>query len=126
MKQQDFFYVCPAHLRDAGFCTPKIDKEAEEARKKKELEAEVERVKKEYEEKQRKKKEEKEKKDKDKDKKEEGKEKKEEDKETKGDEVSWAVRVGEAVESADGCVYLRRRKSPSRRSHRRRSRRCLS
>ncbi|KAB5554315.1 VPS4-associated protein 1 [Coniochaeta sp. 2T2.1] len=54
---KDFFYVCPSHLKDTGFCTPVVDQAALEARKKKELEAEVERVKKEYEEKQRKKKE---------------------------------------------------------------------
>ncbi|KAB5528023.1 VPS4-associated protein 1 [Coniochaeta sp. 2T2.1] len=54
---KDFFYVCPSHLKDTGFCTPVVDQAALEAKKKKELEAEVERVKKEYEEKQRKKKE---------------------------------------------------------------------
>ncbi|OIW25558.1 DUF1742-domain-containing protein [Coniochaeta ligniaria NRRL 30616] len=54
---KDFFYVCPSHLKDTGFCTPVIDQVALEAKKKKELEEEVERVKKEYEEKQRKKKE---------------------------------------------------------------------
>lgn len=54
---QDWFYVCPAHLKDTGFCTPKIDQAAVEARKKRELEEEIERVKKEYEEKQKKKKE---------------------------------------------------------------------
>jgi chromatin remodeling complex protein RSC6 len=53
---QDWFYVCPAHLRDAGFCTPKIDQAAIDARKKRELEEEIERVKKEYEEKQKRKK----------------------------------------------------------------------
>lgn len=54
---QDFFYVCPAHLKESSFCTPIVDQAAVEAKKKKELEEEVERVKKEYEEKQRKKKE---------------------------------------------------------------------
>ncbi|KAK4151726.1 hypothetical protein C8A00DRAFT_35626 [Chaetomidium leptoderma] len=54
---RDWFYVCPSHLKDTGFCTPKIDHAAIEARKKRELEEEVERVKKEYEEKQKKKKE---------------------------------------------------------------------
>ncbi|KAK1833991.1 VPS4-associated protein 1 [Podospora conica] len=70
---KDFFYICPSHLKDPGFCTPKIDQAAIEARKKKELDEEVARVKKEYEEKQRKKKEEKEKKEKEKEK---GKDKK--------------------------------------------------
>ncbi|KAI1800145.1 DUF1742-domain-containing protein [Daldinia bambusicola] len=54
---KDFFYVCPAHLKDRGFCSPIIDHDAVAARKKKEMEDEIERVKKEYEEKQRKKKE---------------------------------------------------------------------
>ncbi|KAK3947326.1 VPS4-associated protein 1 [Pseudoneurospora amorphoporcata] len=58
---KDFFYLCPSHLKEPALCTPKIDTEAIEARRKKELEEEVERVKKEYEEKQKKKKEEKEK-----------------------------------------------------------------
>jgi sRNA-binding protein len=66
---QDFFYVCPIHLKDRSFCNPIIDEAAVAARKTKELEEEKERVKKEYEEKQRKKKEKEEKaKDKDKDK----------------------------------------------------------
>ncbi|KAK3388751.1 VPS4-associated protein 1 [Sordaria brevicollis] len=52
---KDFFYICPSHLKETSFCTPKIDTEAIEARKKKELEEEIERVKKEYEEKQKKK-----------------------------------------------------------------------
>ncbi|CAN8104502.1 unnamed protein product [Discula destructiva] len=56
-EKQDFFYVCPSHLKEPGFCTPIVDQAAAEAKKKRELEEEVERVKKEYEEKQRKKKE---------------------------------------------------------------------
>ncbi|KAI0837225.1 DUF1742-domain-containing protein [Hypoxylon sp. FL0890] len=56
-ENKDFFYVCPGHLKDRGFCTPIIDQEAVAAKKKKEMEEELERVKKEYEEKQRKKKE---------------------------------------------------------------------
>lgn len=70
---QDWFYVCPAHLKDTGFCTPKVDQAAIEARKKRELDEEVERVKKEYEEKQKKKKEKEEKGDKKEDKKDEKK-----------------------------------------------------
>jgi chromatin remodeling complex protein RSC6 len=57
VSPQDWFYVCPAHLKDTGFCTPKIDQAAIDARKKRELEEEIERVKKEYEEKQKRKKE---------------------------------------------------------------------
>ncbi|KAI1506357.1 DUF1742-domain-containing protein [Biscogniauxia marginata] len=56
-ENKDFFYVCPSHLKDRGFCSPIIDQEAVAAKKKKEMDEEVERVKKEYEEKQRKKKE---------------------------------------------------------------------
>ncbi|KAI1136770.1 DUF1742-domain-containing protein [Hypoxylon sp. FL0543] len=56
-ENKDFFYVCPGHLKDRGFCTPIIDQEAVAAKKKKEMEEELERAKKEYEEKQRKKKE---------------------------------------------------------------------
>jgi hypothetical protein len=54
---QDFFYVCPAHLKDKGFCSPIIDEAALAAKKKREMEEEVARVKKEFEEKQKKKKE---------------------------------------------------------------------
>lgn len=55
---QDFFYVCPAHLKDRGFCSPIVDSEKEAAKKKEEaLALEIEKVKKEYEEKQRRKKE---------------------------------------------------------------------
>ncbi|KAI1411187.1 DUF1742-domain-containing protein [Hypoxylon sp. FL1857] len=56
-ENKDFFYVCPSHLKDRGFCTPIVDQEAAAAKKKKETEEELERAKKEYEEKQRKKKE---------------------------------------------------------------------
>lgn len=57
LTSQDFFFVCPGHLKDKGFCTPIIDEAAIAAKKKAEMEAEVERVKKEFEEKQKKKKE---------------------------------------------------------------------
>ncbi|KAI5863537.1 DUF1742-domain-containing protein [Durotheca rogersii] len=59
-ENKDFFYVCPGHLKDRGFCSPIIDHEAIAARKKKEMEEELEKVKKEYEERQRKKQEKKE------------------------------------------------------------------
>jgi len=70
---QDFFYVCPSHLKDRGFCSPIVDQAAVEAKKKKEMEEEVERVKKEYEEKQKKKKEKEKEKEKSKDKDKDGK-----------------------------------------------------
>ncbi|ETS78979.1 hypothetical protein PFICI_08832 [Pestalotiopsis fici W106-1] len=54
-EKQDFFYVCPAHLKDTRFATPVVDEAAIAARKKKEMDEELERVKKEYEEKQKKK-----------------------------------------------------------------------
>ncbi|QKX56308.1 uncharacterized protein TRUGW13939_03409 [Talaromyces rugulosus] len=59
---KDFFYTCPAHLKDRSFCSPIVDA-GEEAKKKKdeELAREIENVKREYEEKQKKKKEKKEK-----------------------------------------------------------------
>ncbi|KAK1526796.1 hypothetical protein CPAR01_13324 [Colletotrichum paranaense] len=81
-ENKDFFYVCPSHLKDKNFCSPIIDKEAVEAKKKKALEDEVARVKKEYEDKQKKKKE-KEEKDKEKEKdKDKEKEKDKDDKKT--------------------------------------------
>ncbi|EAW10172.1 AAA-ATPase Vps4-associated 1 family protein [Aspergillus clavatus NRRL 1] len=55
---KDFFYVCPVHLQDRHFCSPIVDAEEAEAKKKQEaLAREIENVKKEYEEKQRRKKE---------------------------------------------------------------------
>jgi Mg-chelatase subunit ChlI len=64
-QSQDYFYVCPVHLKDRHFCSPIVDAEEETAKKKAEAMArEIEKVKKEYEEKQQRKKEkEKEKKD---------------------------------------------------------------
>ncbi|XHG00645.1 hypothetical protein AWENTII_004074 [Aspergillus wentii] len=55
---KDFFYVCPAHLKDRNFCSPVVDTEEQQAKKKQDAMAlEIEKVKKEYEEKQKKKKE---------------------------------------------------------------------
>ncbi|MCJ1292689.1 hypothetical protein MMC34_004242 [Xylographa carneopallida] len=45
---KDFFYACRGHLKDRGFCSPVVD---EAAKKKEELDREIELVKKEYEEK---------------------------------------------------------------------------
>ncbi|KIM93003.1 hypothetical protein OIDMADRAFT_138539 [Oidiodendron maius Zn] len=67
-ENKDFFFVCPGHLKDRGFCSPVIDEAAVTAKKKKEMEAEVERVKQEFEEKQKKKKEKEKEKEKGKDK----------------------------------------------------------
>lgn len=85
---QDFFYICPVHLKDRYFCTPKVDEDALKAKREREMAEEKERVKKEYEEKQRKKKE-KEDKSKDKDKEDDKDKKKDDDKEKdKEDEKS--------------------------------------
>ncbi|KAI1780933.1 DUF1742-domain-containing protein [Hypoxylon cercidicola] len=90
-ENKDFFYVCPSHLKDRGFCSPIIDHEAVAAKKKKEMEDELERVKNEYEEKQRKKQEKESKKDeeskKPKDKEEKDAEKKDESKPNGKDKV---------------------------------------
>ena len=57
MQWQDFFYVCPGHLKDRGFCTPVVDEaEAEAKRKKEAMEREIELIKQEYEDKMKKKK----------------------------------------------------------------------
>ncbi|KAI1421733.1 DUF1742-domain-containing protein [Xylaria sp. FL1777] len=77
--KQDFFYVCLAHLKDRGFCSPIIDHDAVAAKKKKEMDEEVEKVKREYEEKQRKKKEKEAEKETEKDKEKEKKDSKEKD-----------------------------------------------
>ncbi|KAI2632129.1 DUF1742-domain-containing protein [Hypoxylon sp. NC1633] len=54
-ENKDFFYVCVSHLKDRGFCSPIIDHDAIAAKKKKEMDDELDRVKKEYEERLRKK-----------------------------------------------------------------------
>ncbi|KAL9073242.1 MAG: hypothetical protein Q9161_003074 [Pseudevernia consocians] len=54
---KDYFYVCPGHLKDRGFCTPIIDEAEAAAKKKKEdMDREIELIKKEYEDKMKKKK----------------------------------------------------------------------
>ncbi|KAM4066318.1 AAA-ATPase vps4-associated protein 1 domain-containing protein [Hirsutella rhossiliensis] len=102
--KKDFFYVCPIHLKDVYFCTPKIDEDAAKAKREKELAEETEKLKKEYEERHRKKKE-KESKDKDKESKEDGKDKgkdkedgndkKEDDSKSKDEEQGEEPRVFE-------------------------------
>lgn len=57
LTPQDYFYICPVHLKDRGFCSPIVDEEEAAAKKKKEeMDSEIEKVKQEYEEKMRKKK----------------------------------------------------------------------
>ncbi|BCR85152.1 AAA-ATPase Vps4-associated 1 family protein [Aspergillus chevalieri] len=78
---KDFFYICPAHLKDRNFCSPVVDTAGPEAKGKEEaLAREIEKVKMEYEEKQQRKKE--------KEKGKDGKEKKDadKDKDAKSDE----------------------------------------
>ncbi|EYE97913.1 AAA-ATPase Vps4-associated 1 family protein [Aspergillus ruber CBS 135680] len=83
---KDFFYICPAHLKDRNFCSAVVDTAGAQAKGKEEaLAREIEKVKREYEEKQQRKKEKRkekkdgeEKKDADKD--------KEKDKDAKSDE----------------------------------------
>ncbi|PIG88342.1 hypothetical protein AARAC_001377 [Aspergillus arachidicola] len=42
---KDFFYVCPVHLKDRHFCSPIVDTEAEEKKKKEEaLAKEIEKI----------------------------------------------------------------------------------
>ncbi|CAN9201961.1 unnamed protein product [Alternaria alternata] len=79
-SNKDFFYICPGHLSDKGFCQPEADeaKRIADQKKQDELDREIEAVKKEYEEKQKLKREKRKGKDKDKD--------KEKEKETKGKE----------------------------------------
>ncbi|KAL1968817.1 hypothetical protein VTN77DRAFT_1178 [Rasamsonia byssochlamydoides] len=103
---KDFFYICPIHLKDRGFCSPVVDTEQEAARKREEAMArEIEKVKQEYEEKQKRKKEkEKEKgKDKtneendaDKDSKQAGKDDDEKEKNDKIDAIKKAAAAGES------------------------------
>ncbi|KAL8902805.1 MAG: hypothetical protein Q9171_007594 [Xanthocarpia ochracea] len=45
----DHFYVCPGHLKDRAFCTPIVDEaEAAAAKKKEDLDREIELIKAEY------------------------------------------------------------------------------
>ena len=107
---QDFFYVCPGHLKDKVFCSPIIDEAAVAAKKKKEVEAEVERVKKEFEEKQRKKKEKEKEKEKDKTKDKEDSKKDDEEEKKAGEKVYLSLLCSSismpntGAENA-GCIF---------------------
>ena len=96
-NNKDFFYICPGHLLDKGFCQPDPDEAAAVAAKKKkdELDAEIEKVKKEYEEKQRLKREKRKAKDKDKDKAKEKEAQGKDEDEDKQDENAKEDKVGE-------------------------------
>ncbi|KJF61607.1 hypothetical protein, variant [Coccidioides immitis RS] len=83
---KDFFYICPIHLKDKGFCSPIIEEEEVAAKKKKEeMAREIEKVKKEYEEKMKRKKEKEKEKEKEKGEKDEGNKKKEDEDEKKAE-----------------------------------------
>jgi ATP-dependent Clp protease ATP-binding subunit ClpA len=99
---QDFFYICPIHLKDRGFCSPIVD--AEQAAKKKkeeELAREIEKVKQEYEEKQKLKREKEKEKEKKKEKDDNGKnqEKDQKKSDTKTDDLE------KEKEQKVGCIH---------------------
>ncbi|TAQ85088.1 hypothetical protein B7494_g6586 [Chlorociboria aeruginascens] len=112
-ENKDFFYVCPGHLKDKGFCSPIIDQAAIDAKKKrelkKEMDDEVEKVRKEFEERIRK--EEKEREDDEKkDKKEEKKsEEKNPQEKKKADETTSSVVGEEPREFALKDTFYKRR-----------------
>nr|KMM73487.1 hypothetical protein CPAG_09776 [Coccidioides posadasii RMSCC 3488] len=94
---KDFFYICPIHLKDKGFCSPVIDEEEVAAKKKKEeMAREIEKVKKEYEEKMKRKKE------KEKGEKDEGNKKKENEDEKKAKEKDEKAAHTGGVTGEDG------------------------
>lgn len=95
MPKQDYFYVCPGHLKDKSFCSPIVDEaEAAAKRKKEEMDREIELIKKEYDDKMKKKKEKKEKDRKDKE--DQGKEKEKEEKTKVDEEYDKAEKEKEA------------------------------
>lgn len=81
-ESDDWFHICPGHLKDRKFAIPKDEEDLEKKKKEEELEKEIEAVKKEYEEKLKKKAD----KRKDKDKDAEKDKKKDEQKEDEKDE----------------------------------------
>ncbi|KAM0513266.1 hypothetical protein ACHAPE_007918 [Trichoderma viride] len=98
--KKDFFYICPVHLKDRNFCSPKIDEDAVKAKREKELAEEKEKLKKEYEEKQRKKKEKEKEKEKEKDKDKKDKDKKDDKDKDKDKEKKEDEKENEAEKSA--------------------------
>lgn len=54
-EQDDWFHVCPGHLKDRKFAVPQDEEDLAEKKRQEELEKEIEAVKKEFEEKMRKK-----------------------------------------------------------------------
>ncbi|OKL58994.1 hypothetical protein UA08_05687 [Talaromyces atroroseus] len=95
---KDFFYVCPIHLKDRGFCSPIVDEEQDAKMKRdEELAREIENVKREYEEKQKKRKE----KEKEKGKEEEDKEKGKPEDSDKNAEKEKTQKINELRKAAE-------------------------
>ena len=91
--QDDWFHVCPGHLKDSKFAIPKDEKDLAEKKRQEDLEKEIEAVKKEFEEKMRKKLARRKQKEYEKEEKKE--EKKKEEKEDENDEKENAERLKE-------------------------------
>lgn len=115
---KDFFYVCPIHLKDRGFCSPIVDAEQEAAKKKEEaLAREIEKVKQEYEEKQKKKKGKEKSKDNDKDKAKDNNEEKDKDSKKTGKEDDSKTAEKEKNDKV-GCIFVLPQTQPINRPHR--------
>jgi len=119
MSRQDFFYICVGHLKDRKFCQPDTDEAATAAAKRKaDLEREIEAVKKEYEEKQKRKKEKRTEKEKAKDKgsKKDAEEEDKQDEKDKDDKVRQRSFCGEPIAECDtrskSCPNQSRRRKP--------------
>ncbi|EAT87734.1 hypothetical protein HBI56_119750 [Parastagonospora nodorum] len=102
-NNKDFFYICPGHLLDRGFCQPDAEEvTALEVKKKKdELDAQIEKVKKEYEEKQRLKREKRKTKEKEKDKAKEKEAQSKDEEEDKQDEKAKEDKIKELSKSKE-------------------------
>ncbi|KAI8934002.1 hypothetical protein NX059_008773 [Plenodomus lindquistii] len=102
-NNKDFFYTCPGHLTDRGFCQPDADEVAEiDAKKKKEqMDREIEAVKKEYEEKQKTKREKRKNKEKEKDKEKEKESKNKDEEEDKQDEKAKEDKIKELTKTKE-------------------------
>lgn len=92
-EQDDYFYICPGHLKDPKFATAKDAEDLAEKKRKEELDKEIEAVKKEFEEKMRKKLDRRKQKEYEKDGKKEKEEKKEESKEDAEEEKAKEAKL---------------------------------
>ena len=111
---KDYFYICPAHLKDRNFALPTEDeaKAIEEKKKKEALDKEIQLVKKEYEEKLQRKKEKSKKKDAEKDKAEKKEEEQDEAKleKEKDEKITALSKGGEEAKADDGPRIFRLQK----------------